>query len=163
MIGIALTPDDKSPLSSAQTLRVTTLLSVIGVTKEMQNSLYYFCTTDRCNDISVFKRMLGSLSIINKLNDLDCLLKPDELFDGLGCLLLHTNNIDDMCKATSAFDPTTYTTQAPIDKICATCFKDDVGGNYLGEESVFNMNDQTLTPSWFIHCQSKNCNDLSTV
>ncbi|CAF1267705.1 unnamed protein product [Rotaria magnacalcarata] len=110
MTGIDLIPDDKSPLSSKQTLRVTTLLSVIGVTKEIQNSLYSFCTTDRCNDISVLKRMLGSLSTINKLNELDYLLKPDEPFDGLKCLLLHTNNTGDMCNATSGLDPTTCKT-----------------------------------------------------
>ncbi|CAF2601831.1 unnamed protein product [Rotaria sp. Silwood2] len=128
------------------TLRVKTFISGIGVIQQIEHSFYYFCTTDRCNDPYVFKQ---------------------NLFDGRGCLF-YTNKTDKSCNTTSDIDPkickqcsTTFTTETILDTICATCFSDDIYGEQLGEEVVFNMTDRTRISSSFIHCQSQGCNGLN--
>ncbi|CAF0925055.1 unnamed protein product [Rotaria sp. Silwood1] len=167
MTGINFLADETLSSPLEHTLRVKTLMSGFGVIQQIEHSFYYFCTTDRCNDANVFKRILESLSLSSQLNELKDLLKPEDPFDGRNCLI-YANTTDKSCNITSDIDSkickqcsTTFTTETTIDTICATCFRDNVYGDHLGEEVLFNMTNQARISSWFIRCRSQGCNGLN--
>ncbi|CAF1160139.1 unnamed protein product [Rotaria sordida] len=168
MTGIKMEPDNTRSLSSKHMLDVTAMMSGIGVIQQRQHNLYYSCSTDRCNDANVFKRILESLSLNSKFNELEGLLNPENPFDGNQCFR-YMNQTDESCSSTTDIDPskckqclTTVKTETEIDKICATCSTDDAYEGYLSNEIHFNMTDQTRILSWSIACQSKGCNTLDT-
>ena len=165
---ISLVPASTGALSGQHTLRTNALLTGIGVVQQIQNSLFYYCSTDRCNDIVVLKRLLESLSLKNELTKLDDLLQPTSPFDGHWCLLAN-NQTDGYCPSPSSVDPNTckqcstnVTTVGNTDLICATCLPDVQRQNSLGEEVLFNMTDRSRTANWYIYCQSSNCSTTNT-
>lgn len=104
---INLVPASTGASPGQHTLQTSALLTGIGVVQQNQNSLFYYCSTDRCNDADVLKRLLQSLSLTNQLTKLDDLLQPPTTsFDGHWCLLAN-NQTDGYCPSPSSIDPNT--------------------------------------------------------
>jgi hypothetical protein len=160
--------DQKRSLSSEHTLQANALISGTGVIQQIQHSFDYFCSTDRCNDVDKLKRILQSLTLNEKFSDLDDLLEPSGSFVGQWCLL-YANRTDEDCVSPDGIVPNTckqcitrFTHGPTTNRICASCFVNDVQEDYLGREVFVDMTDRSSIDTWFIRCRSLNCNGLDT-
>ncbi|UJR19822.1 hypothetical protein I4U23_022955 [Adineta vaga] len=156
--------------SSEHTVTVDAILGNNGSSQELQHSLYYFCSTDKCNSPVMLKRLLQSLTLTDQFMELKDLLKPSAQFDGHWCLLL-SNQTTEACKVPVIVDrndckqcSTTFTTESKKDgTICAGCYTDSIHQEFLGREILFNLTDQTQTEIEMITCRSQNCNAVRTI
>ncbi|CAF1365458.1 unnamed protein product [Adineta ricciae] len=160
----------KRSISSEHTITVDAIVGKDGSSFSLQHSLYYFCSTDKCNGPSSLKRLLQSLTLTDQFMELIDLLRPSTQFDGHWCLLL-SNQTTEACKVPVVVDPnnckqcsTTFISESKtIGSICAGCYTDDVHQEFLGREILFNLTDQTQTEIEMINCRSENCNSLRTI
>ncbi|CAF1426209.1 unnamed protein product, partial [Adineta ricciae] len=160
----------KRSISSEHTITVDAIVGKDGSSFSLQHSLYYFCSTDKCNSPSSLKRLLQSLTLNDQFMELIALLRPSTQFDGHWCLLL-SNQTTEACKVPVVVDPnnckqcsTTFISESKsTGSICAGCYTDDVHQEFLGREILFNLTDQTQTEIEMINCRSENCNSLRTI
>lgn len=140
-----------------------------GLDDQVQHSLYYFCSEDKCNGASQLKRLLQSLTLKDQLMDLKALLQPSAQFDGNWCLLF-ANQTAEPCEIPTTVDPTNckqcstqYTTESGVETLCAGCYTDAVKTEFLAREILFNLTDRTLIENRKINCRSEQqCNSVHT-
>jgi len=77
----------KSSSSSELLLTVAADFGGLGPNQYLEHSFNYFCSTDKCNDINTFKRLLQSVIITDQFIDLKDLLEPVKPFDGHWCFM----------------------------------------------------------------------------
>lgn len=156
--------------SSEQLLTAAVDLSGLGANQYLQHSFTYFCSTDKCNDINTFKKLLQSLTIVDQFNDLKDLLVPVEPFDGHWCLMFSNQTASEQCDVKVTVDPkdckqcsTQYIHDSKESRMCAGCFTDGPHTESLLRHVEFNMNDRTFNDSSLINCQSNKCNSVETI
>ncbi|UJR18853.1 hypothetical protein I4U23_021981 [Adineta vaga] len=145
-------------------------LSRVEQQQKLQHSFTYYCSTDRCNDMNTFKRLLYSLTINDQFIDIKDRLIPVEPFDGHWCLMFSNKTSSDTCYVEIPVDPTNcklcstkYMQDSKGNRMCAGCFTDRLRTLSLIRHIEFNMTDRTSNDRSFIDCQSKNCNGVETM
>lgn len=159
-----------SSFSSEQLLTAAVDLSGLGANQYLQHSFTYFCSTDKCNDMNTFKKLLQSLIMADQFNDLKDLLVPVEPFDGHWCLMFSNQTASEKCDVEVTVDPkdckqcsTQYVQDSKESRICAGCFTDGPHTESLLRHVEFNMTDRTFNDSSLISCQSNKCNRPETI
>jgi hypothetical protein len=161
-INLAPRGDGKSELSEHE-LNTNIELAYNGSQYEWSQSISYMCSTDQCNSLTELKRILSSLTLNDKFQDLEDLLKMEEPFDDSWCLFFaNTTTLE--C-ATTTIPPATCKecsfegfTNNGAWEICANCLTYDIGNTFLSHEVDFNMTGRTRADHWIMECQSKDCN-----
>ncbi|CAF0758796.1 unnamed protein product [Adineta steineri] len=164
-----VTDSRKRELAPADhTVTVDAIFGSNGLTQEIYHSLYYFCSTDKCNSASELKRLLLSLTLKDQLMELKDLLKPSEQFDGHWCLFF-SNQTAEPCDIPVTVDPNNckqcsakFTTEPKTNTICAGCYNEEMQKDFLGREILFNLTDRTRTEIRMINCRSNHCNEIHT-
>ncbi|CAF1333556.1 unnamed protein product [Adineta steineri] len=164
-----VTDSRKRELAPADhTVTVDAIFGSDGLTQEIYHSLYYFCSTDKCNSASELKRLLLSLTLKDQLIELKDLLKSSEQFNGHWCLF-YSNQTAESCDIPVTVDPnnckqcsTKFTTEPKTNTICAGCYNQEIKNDFLGREILFNLTDRTRTEIRMINCRSDHCNQVHT-
>jgi hypothetical protein len=125
--------------------------------------LFYECTTNECNSLGEFKRILNSLTLSDTLFQLAPLLNPVKPFQGQWCHFESINVTFEECNTTIPVSSCTQCTLAGMTnqtrtELCTTCSTDGSDKNVLSYGKTFNMTDRTESSNWIILCGQNHCN-----
>ncbi|UJR18081.1 hypothetical protein I4U23_004981 [Adineta vaga] len=141
-----------------------------GSNPSFEHAFTYFCSSEKCNDIGTFKRILQSLTITVQFADLKNLLESVEPFDGHWCLMFSNQTSGDACDVEIPANPqnckicsTRYMEDSEGHRMCAGCFTHGRNMPSIIYQVQFDMNDRTWRDHSTIKCQSKNCNGIETM
>ncbi|CAF1624540.1 unnamed protein product [Adineta ricciae] len=161
---------NSSFISAGNVLSAYAYLNIERKKEFFLHSFTYSCSSDRCNDINTFKRILYSLIITDQFNDIKNRLIPVEPFDGHWCLMFSNKTSIDTCSEKIPVDPTDckqcstrYLQDSEGNRICAGCFTDRFLLPSITRLIEFNITGRTTNDRSFIECQSKNCNGVETM
>ncbi|CAF1407795.1 unnamed protein product [Adineta ricciae] len=129
----------------------------------------YRCLTNECNSPTRLTYLLKSLKFVNRLEQLQYLIEPNETFDGQGCLVYY----NETGKQISL--PTQVHRSAP--QQCRTMIKIEPKRKVINAERLsiqrdlnslkhyieIDINNRIRSSNLYITCQKADCNSLNTV
>ncbi|UJR32849.1 hypothetical protein I4U23_020311 [Adineta vaga] len=162
---ILLAGSERQAVSGRHNLENTITLTNNGTKTQWENSIFYICSSEQCNSLTMLKRLLRSLTSEDKFHTLSDLLDLNTQFQGSFCNFFANSSIS--CE--TEMDPNTCkqcATQEYIQsksiEVCSNCVMDNVIENFITRQVKFFIDKQERHDLWMIECQKKDCNAIET-
>jgi hypothetical protein len=156
---------ERSEVSGEHNLENTITLSNNGVKLAWAKSIFYKCSTERCNNPGTLNRLLRSLRSDDDFHALSSLLAMNTQFSSGLCYFFANSSVP--CE--TEMDPNTckqcvteeYMQSKPVE-ICSNCAMNNITENSMLREVKFFMEKRERHDFWMIQCQQKDCNAIET-
>lgn len=128
---------------------------------EWTNALYYTCDSHNCNNITVLRWLLKSMTIRDNLHELDDLVQMNPFFNGDQCFFFANSSVPcetEMNRTTCRQCAFEQIENNGSPNICANCVDDEDIENFITREVKFDLNQKLSEDFTMIQCQMNDCN-----